>query len=287
MLAQTHQPLGRIKTSRMYCQSVSASGFCFWLRLVSLCVPSLLHMQDKNTWVWYKKVDGHPPPCADTHTTLKRQRVIDNSLAPQEWIASLSWLKSQIENDLCMQNIWIYFLYHNSILLLFLWHSPIECTPPLLDPVEDWRPEIPPQPEQKFQVSRHQKSQLKKGNWKSEKTIMMYFCVLSNRHYSIQDIPMPVFSFSPSNVFLYLSFFPVFEVSSYMGRLVILSFITIILIIFKLCSTVDCVFFGWRRWRCVLFNVRMYHVCGLGLSLGGFPRETAVELKRKKIKFYK
>lgn len=54
-----------------------------------------------------------------THTNT--QRWIENTslttalqVAPQEWIASLSWCINQIESDLCVQNIWAY-----SIIILF------------------------------------------------------------------------------------------------------------------------------------------------------------------------
>lgn len=63
----------------------------------------------------------YPPP---SHPHME-----NNCLASQEWITLLSQCISQ--KDLCIQNIWIYFLYCNSILLLllFLWHSQIECNP--------------------------------------------------------------------------------------------------------------------------------------------------------------
>lgn len=98
----------------------------------------------------------------------------DKSLAPQEWISLLSWCISQIENDLCIQNIWIYFLYHNSILLLFLWHSPIECNP-FAWPC--WGFTYKCLLSLKFQVSYHQRSQVEKGHTEQlEIRFMMYFC---------------------------------------------------------------------------------------------------------------
>lgn len=101
-----------------------------------------------------------------TCLTLKKTLVIGNSLAPQEWMALLSWRRSQIENDLYIQmNLFSQILI--VFLVLFHWHSPLCMT--------------------LLRISRHHsgepKYQLKKGTeqleikdiWK--KIFWMYFCV--------------------------------------------------------------------------------------------------------------
>lgn len=100
------------------------------------------------------------------------------------------------------------------------------------------------QSEQKFQVSCHQKYQLKKDTEQLEvrEEFIMYFCVCLMDITVLKIFPRLSFNFFIKLFFLYLTFFPVFDISWYMGSLVIYSLITIILIIFKLCSSVECVF---------------------------------------------
>lgn len=100
------------------------------------------------------------------------------------------------------------------------------------------------QSEQKFQVSCHQKYQLKKDTEQLEvrEEFIMYFCVCLMDITVLKIFPRLSFNFFIKHFFLYLTFFPVFDISWYMGSLVIYSLITIILIIFKLCSSVECVF---------------------------------------------
>lgn len=154
-----------------------------------------------------------------------------------------------------MQNIWIYFLYHNSILLLFLRHSPIECTPTIH--VTLLRIDI-----QKcvLSLSRSFKScVIRSPSWKraSRNQRKQLWCtfVFCPTNITVSKIfPHLLFHF-PSQTF-FVSFF----LSCFWSLKLHGPSCDIILhhhlIIFKLCSTVDCVFFGWRRWRCVLFNVR-------------------------------
>lgn len=186
---------------------------------------------------------------------LKRKCVIDNSLAPQEWIASLSWRISQIENDLCMQNIWIYFLYHNSILLLFLRHSPIECTPRVhvtLLRIEVQKCLLSPSRSFKSCVIRSPSWKRATGNQRKQLMCTFVFCPTD---ITVSKIFPRLYFHFPSQIF-FVSFF----LSCFLSLKLHGPSCDIILyhhlIIFKLCSTVDCVFFGWSRWRCLLFNVR-------------------------------
>lgn len=187
---------------------------------------------------------------------LKRKCVIDNSLAPQEWIASLSWRISQIENDLCMQNIWIYFLYHNSILLLFLRHSPIECTPPPLA-WPSWGLMSRNASSARAEVSSLVSSEVpvEKGQLEIREKQLWCTFVFCPTDITVSKIFPHLYFHFPSQTF-FVSFF----LSCFLSLKLHGPSCDIILhhhlIIFKLCSTVDCVFFGWRRWRCVLFNVR-------------------------------
>lgn len=123
---------------------------------------------------------------------LNRKYVVDKSLAPQEWIALLSWCISQIANDLCIQNIWIYFLYHNSILLLFLWHSPVECNPlcTTLLRIVNYKYLL----SLSRSVTRSlpvEKGHRATGN---QRRIYDVLLCLSNRHYRIKGIPSSIIS---------------------------------------------------------------------------------------------
>lgn len=125
--------------------------------------------------------------------------------------------------------IYVYRIYEFifSIIILFYYcfsGTPLlNVTPPLHDPVEDLRTKMDPQSEQKPPEVPVGEEQLE-----IRRVYDVLLC-LSDRHYSIKDIPSSIFSFLPQTFFF---------VSRSLSPV-----ITITLIISKLCSTVDCVFF--------------------------------------------
>lgn len=191
-----------------------------------------------------------------------------------------------------VNRIWEFiFSYHSSILLLFLWHSPVECNP-FAWACWGFYVQIPPQSEQKFQVSCHQKS-VKKKEKKDTKQLeirekfLMYFCVFfSKRHYSIKDIPLSIFSF----LFFFRQFFVSRFLSCFWNLKLRGQSCDIILHYhyshyFKLCFTVDCVFFDDIDGAVCC---SMYVPCLLfGFITWRFSKRNSPWVEKKKIKFYK
>lgn len=173
--------------------------------------------------------------------------MLSSSLAPQEWIALLSRRVNQIESDRCIQNTWIYFV--------FLRHSPVEWK------AFAWPLHMPHQSEQKFQVLCYHESQLKHSNWKSEN----FWCTLVFVWGFLQSVCLFI---SPPNIFvsLFRCCFGHFQLPRHSCD--IIPFIAITLIILTLWSTVDCIFLMLLMMLCAVQC--LYHVCGLGLCLGGF-----------------
>lgn len=119
-----------------------------------------------------------------------------------------------------------------SIIILFYYcfsgTPPVECNLLCMTLLRIYV-QIPPQPEQKFQVSLS--PQVPVGEKKkdtegleNQRRIDDVLLCLPDRHQSIKHIPSSIFSFLLQKLFLlYLAFFPVFEISSYVGSLVISS----------------------------------------------------------------
>lgn len=152
--------------------------------------------------------------------------------------------------------------------------------PPLHDPVEDLHTNTSSVWAKVSSVTRSPSWKRTQSNWKSEKNLWCTLC-LSDRHYSIKDIPSSIFS-PRLQAFFCIS---LFEISSYTGGLVTLSLITIILIIFKLCSTVDCVFLDDVDGAVCC---SMYVPClWFGFITWRFSKRNSCWVEKKKIKFYK